>query len=154
MSTAIELLTRQHQDVLTQMAAVEAAIPTAGGAPKLAAFVTFLEHEVAEHFKIEEQALFPILARHLSMTQGPLAVMNSEHDAFRELLKSLAGAVRSGDLAQQAAHAQEVIHLLRAHIAKEDQVLFPLAAQLLNDEEKNEVNRRAATLSAAAASSM
>jgi len=146
MSTTIELLTDQHQHVVAQLAAAEAAMTTAGGGTDLAAFAAYLEHEVMDHFGLEEQALFPILARHLSLAQGPLAVMNAEHVAFRDLLNSLAVSLRTGDLETQAVHAQELIRLLRGHIAKEDHVLFPMASQLLSAEEQGEVDQRAAAL--------
>jgi len=143
MTQTIELLTAQHQDVLAHLATVEATLTTAD-ALNLADFVTYLENEVAGHFALEEHALFPALARHLSTDHGPLAVMHAEHASFRQLLAGLAAAMRAGDGAAQQAHAAELIQLLRAHIAKEDHVLFPMAARLLSAAEHAEVNARAA----------
>jgi hemerythrin-like domain-containing protein len=142
MTQTIELLTAQHQDVLAHLATVEATLMT-GDAPNLADFATYLENEVVRHFALEEHALFPALARHLSTDHGPLAVMNAEHVSFRELLAGLAAAVRAGDGAAQQAHAAELIQLLRAHIAKEDHVLFPMAARVLSAAELAEVDARA-----------
>lgn len=146
MTATIELLSTQHQEVLAQLANVEAEIMT----PErfdLASFAAYLEGEVAHHFAIEEQALFPLLAGYLGEEEGPLAVMNAEHAAFRELVTGLSTALRSGNREAQRAHAAELVQLLRAHIAKEDQILFPMAARLLSPAEQDEVNRRAAALS-------
>jgi hemerythrin-like domain-containing protein len=148
MTTTIPLLNAQHQDVLVRLAAVEAELKTPGD-HDLTAFSTYLESEVMHHFTLEEQALFPVLARHLGTTQGPLAVMDAEHAEFRELLQGLTTAVRTGAHGPQRAIAGEIIELLRVHIHKEDHVLFPMAEQLLSAEAIAEVDRRASTLAAA-----
>jgi hemerythrin-like domain-containing protein len=143
MTATIALLSAQHQHVLARLAAME--VETANGnASHLAPFAAYLEDEVARHFALEEQALFPLLARHLSLTQGPLAVMNAEHASFRDLLARLTDALRAGDRAAQLADAAALIELLRGHIAKEDSVLFPMAARLLNAAERDELDRRSA----------
>ncbi len=147
MTMTIPLLGAQHQDVLARLAAVEAELETPGD-HDLTAFSTYLESEVMHHFTLEEQALFPPLARHLGTTQGPLAVMEAEHAEFRALLQGLTAAVRAAAHGAQRAIAGEIIELLRAHIHKEDHVLFPMAEQLLNGEEIAEVDRRASTLAA------
>ena len=150
MTTTIEILSAQHQDVLAQLAAVEAEIG-ASDASNLATFAGYLEAEVMHHFELEEQALFPLLENHLPTTHGPLAIMNAEHVEFRQLLQGLTAAVHAGALIAQRTQAVDLIALLRGHIAKEDQVLFPMAERLLSREELGEVERRAATLASAAA---
>ena len=145
----IEVLGTQHQDVLAQLAALEGQW-RGGGAADVAGFVRFLEQEVVQHFTLEEEALFPVLERHLSRDQGPLAVMHSEHQAFRELVDALGAAVRARDVDAQRVHAAEIIGLLRDHIMKEDHVLFPMALRLLGEDERHEVDERAAALDASA----
>jgi hemerythrin-like domain-containing protein len=149
-SATVELLERQHQDVLARLAAVEHTGYEAG---VLADFVTFLQREVMDHFVIEEQALFPVLERHIGRTHGPLAVMHAEHATFRELLQDLASSLRSGNAAHAQQHARAIINLLRDHIAKEDGVLFPMAERLLSGEEGAEVDGRAAASGAPPATS-
>jgi hemerythrin-like domain-containing protein len=146
MTTTIDLLSMQHQDVLAQLRAVEAEILPRKDAD-LAEFAAYLADEVACHFALEEQALFPSLARHLSLAHGPLAVMNAEHADFREALAGLTAALHGADLTAQHTHAAQLIQLLRTHIAKEDHVLFPMAARLLSAAEQDEVDRCAAVLS-------
>ena len=92
MSSTIDLLGRQHQDVLARLAEVEAGL-LAAGRFDLAPFAAFLGGEVCAHFALEEEALFPLMARHLGTAAGPLAVMDAEHAAFRELLHALQTAV-------------------------------------------------------------
>ena len=145
MTFAMETLTRQHQDVLARMDVLEGEL-ISGQAADLEGFVRYLQAEVVQHFAIEEHALFPVLARHLSSDQGPLAVMHAEHADFRDLLGRIADALRVADVDQQRVCAQQLIELLRAHIAKEDRVLFPMAARLLSSAEQDEVDARAHTL--------
>jgi hemerythrin-like domain-containing protein len=145
MSTTIELLGKQHQEVLAQLAEVERRLQ-GGDHAAAAGLAAYLQREVIQHFALEEQALFPVLARHLGQTEGPLAVMNSEHASFRELLGSLDAAVRARDPGREESCAHEIIDLLRSHIAKEDQVLFPMALQLLRPDEQCEVDAQAAAL--------
>ena len=149
MIPTVETLTRQHREVLGRLDALEGEL-NGGRDADLGAFAGYLQADVVQHFALEEDALFPVLARHLSPTQGPLAVMNAEHADFRDLLGRLAEAIATADAAQQRQCAHDLIDLLRAHIAKEDQVLFPMAMRLLSPAEQSEVDARAAALAPSA----
>ena len=140
----IELLGQQHEQVLARLAAIEPAASANATNGELAEFLAFLEGEVAEHFRLEEEALFPVLERRLGVSHGPLAVMNAEHTTFRALMHGLGASVRAGDLDRQRDCTLQIVDLLRGHIAKEDNVLFPMAARMLTREEQHEVEARAA----------
>lgn len=91
------------------------------------------------HHQKEEQKLFKALeARGLPGHVGPISVMLGEHETGRALLRELdlaISAARAGeqDAAERfAARAGAYVELLRDHIAKEDQVLFPMAEGLLD----------------------
>lgn len=145
MNVTLATLSRQHQEVLERLDTLERQL-NGGADADLEAFASYLHADVVQHFALEEEALFPILGRHLSPAQGPLAVMNAEHADFRALLNQLTEAIRAADAAQQRQCGQDLIDLLRVHIAKEDQVLFPMAMRLLNPTEQSEVDARAAAL--------
>ena len=88
------------------------------------------------HHGQEEDLLFPELeARGMPRTAGPLAVMLAEHEMgrsfARQMVKALPGA-RSGkgnDRAVLVNAASGYVKLIRAHIHKEDNVLFNFADQ-------------------------
>lgn len=141
----VDVLGQQHQEVLAYLARVESQLE-AGRDPDAAAFLHFLEQDVQQHFALEETALFPALERHIGSEHGPLAVMHLEHADFRSLLAALSEAVQAANPAQQRAHAGSLIDLLRSHIAKEDQVLFPLAERVLSPDEQAEVDAQSAPL--------
>lgn len=144
MGDTIELLSRDHQEALDRLAEVEAGL--ANGTADLRAFVRFLEHDLAAHFTLEEEALFPLLARYPELARGPVAVMVGEHVEFRAMVRHLAGTIESGCSRENGASAGAIVNFLRAHIAKEDHVLFPLALHTLGPAERDEVNERAAAI--------
>jgi len=131
MSSVIALLEEQHQEVLARIA-------VAGGrfdAAAATAFVAFLEDDVLAHFALEEDLLFPEMARDEALAQGPLRVMHAEHAAFRDLLATAREARAGCDERRLCAAAADLAALLQAHIAKEDGVLFPLARDRLSADQ-------------------
>jgi len=90
------------------------------------------------HHHKEEGVLFPAMhAAGMPTHGGPIGVMLAEHEEARALTRALReGAQRmaSGDraaVAQVVNAAREYVRLLRAHIQKEDQILFPMADQAI-----------------------
>ncbi len=146
MGDTLDLLGKQHQEVLMRLQEEEIRLSTGDANGALTAFTAYLESDVARHFHIEEQALFPVLARHPSLVRGPLTVMDAEHSTFRERLHRLRAAVDLADVDKQERYARDLIDLLREHIAKEDGVLFPMAARMLTDDEQREVDAYAAAM--------
>jgi hemerythrin-like domain-containing protein len=86
------------------------------------------------HHGKEEEFLFPALeAAGVPREGGPIGVLLNEHEQGRQLVARLKGFVagyRSGDPQAGAGiqrAAKEYVDLLNQHIAKEDNVLFPMA---------------------------
>jgi len=95
------------------------------------------------HHGKEEGKLFPALvAKGLPENSGPVAVMLREHEQGRTFVRGMnenIAAAAHGDrraLESFAEHARGYINLLRAHIQKEDGVLFPLADEILTEAEQ------------------
>jgi hemerythrin-like domain-containing protein len=98
------------------------------------------------HHHKEERHLFPMLElKGFSRRHGPTGVMLQEHSQGREHLQALTAAVNasSTDGAQACQsfvqHAHAYVDLLRAHIAKEDLCLFPMADEALTEAEQSSV---------------
>ena len=90
------------------------------------------------HHGKEEDLLFPELeARGMPRDGGPIAVMLLEHKQGRALVAQMAGALqdaRSGEIEplKRLEHAARAyLELLRAHIYKEDNVLFNMADSMV-----------------------
>jgi hemerythrin-like domain-containing protein len=90
------------------------------------------------HHGKEETNLFPAMeARGLPADVGPTAVMRQEHTMGRAFIKDMADALGESGTAAFVAAARGYVGLLREHIMKEDQVLFPMADRLLPPEDQD-----------------
>jgi hemerythrin-like domain-containing protein len=140
---AIETLMSEHRLILRALGALEAfaeEVRLGGGdQAELGRFVTFLrEYADGLHHAKEEEILFTAMVEAgFPRQSGPVGVMLAEHDAGRRHVAELAGLAahtgawggpeRDGVLRAAGAFAA----LLRAHIQKEDTILYPLAEQRL-----------------------
>jgi hemerythrin-like domain-containing protein len=139
MSKAIDDLRHEHEAILVALRILDsmsARIDTGGTVDTgdIAGFIGFLR-EFADkcHHGKEEGILFPALTRAGIPEQGgPVGVMLSEHVQGRKLIQDMEGAIaRSPDYAKFADAARAYSDLLRAHISKENDVLFPMAERML-----------------------
>jgi hemerythrin-like domain-containing protein len=98
------------------------------------------------HHGKEEDILFPDLKVHgLPKEGGPIAVMLHEHQLGREHIKSINNAFieyKSGNkqaITTIISASREYVELLRAHIEKENNILFMLADKTLNESEQSKI---------------
>lgn len=96
------------------------------------------------HHGKEEQELFPVLvAKGYGSGSGPVDVMLKEHALGRAQLDAMESAVNSsaegntGAVSTYIHNAKSYILLLRNHIIKEDNCLFPVADKALSADEHN-----------------
>jgi hemerythrin-like domain-containing protein len=141
---AIDTLMNEHRtiervlDALTTFAD-ETRRRSATEREELGRFVAFLrEFADAHHHHKEEGVLFEAMIEHgFPREAGPVAVMLDEHDQGRALVGALAersaspGAWSDDDRQAIAVAAHGFSELLRAHIQKEDRILYPMAEQRL-----------------------
>lgn len=89
------------------------------------------------HHKKEEGVLFQAMAENgVPVKHGPVGVMMHEHEQGREFTRALraaAGSLATDPWARHAVirNARGYASLMRLHIMKEDQVLFPMADQFI-----------------------
>lgn len=93
------------------------------------------------HHGKEEDILFPLLQeRGIPVEHGPIGVMLSEHEMGRECVRRMDEAVGRGVNGNEefAVAASQYACLLRQHIFKENNVLFPMADNCLSstDDDK------------------
>jgi hemerythrin-like domain-containing protein len=95
------------------------------------------------HHGKEEGHLFPLLeARGFVRQSGPTGVMLHEHEEGRSLLAAMASAVEQDAPREFARQARAYVGLLREHIHKEDQCLFPMAAAVLSGADAEALAQR------------
>lgn len=138
----IELLMAEHRLIERALDALEGIAERAATAEDrttLGKAVTFFrDFADRRHHGKEEDILFRALERHgMPSDGGPVGMMLEEHGMGRDLVGRLAG-VASGEgplgdeeRGQVRRAAADYSLLLRQHIQKEDQILYPMALQVL-----------------------
>ncbi len=147
-----EELVRDHEVILGVLEGLETRLRAVGsGAPLDAGYVrevvAFCQGFVDRcHHGKEERCLFPCLERRgIPRQNGPIGVMLAEHEMGRQLVRRIAEAVdrfeAGGDGSEVMDLAWQYVELLRGHIAKENQVLFPMGGAVLDGADDADVGR-------------
>ncbi|HWP84957.1 MAG TPA: hemerythrin domain-containing protein [Terriglobia bacterium] len=141
-ATPTAVLREEHEVILRALAVLERAgrdlaqgrtVPKATLESLANFFRTFADR--CHHAK-EEAHLFPALVAHgIAQEGGPVGVMLNEHEEGRALVRVFA----EGDPATAVSAIRRFVTLLREHIAKENDVLFPMADQVLPQQEQREM---------------
>lgn len=147
--TPTEILRHEHQMVLRVLDAAEkeaASIRRNGTVhvPLVREMVDFFRNFVDRcHHAKEEKHLFSVMHQQgMSLESGPLAVMLHEHDQGRACIQAILNAIpQEGEPDEAAAttiaeNLSRYASLLRSHINKEDNVLYPMADRLLSDADQ------------------
>lgn len=96
------------------------------------------------HHAKEEDILFEALIENgMPRANSPVAAMLMEHEQGRAFVRGLEEAATralNGESDQEAAivaNAQGYLELLREHISKEDEILYPLAERVIPEEKRD-----------------
>jgi hemerythrin-like domain-containing protein len=149
MATATKVLRHEHEAILKMLGAAEE------GARRLERGEEVRQETLAnlhEFFRLfadrchhgkEEDLLFPLLERKGFPRQGgPIGLMLSEHEQGRTLIGQMVEAFEAYKSGQKSAGArwteaaQGYAALLRAHIDKENNILFMMAERVLTPDEQ------------------
>jgi hemerythrin-like domain-containing protein len=149
---ATEILSSEHRVIETMLTVLECICQDAETTGRLRKedaenAVTFIRTFADQcHHGKEEGQLFPAMeAKGVPCEHGPIGVMLSEHEQGRQFVRGMAGqidAAASGDhssIRKFIENAHGYVLLLRAHIQKEDNILFPMAARLMSADEQAEL---------------
>ncbi len=149
---ATEILMQEHRVIERVLDALEKAANRAGrGAairPGFFADAADFIRGFADgcHHQKEEGVLFKAMESAGMPTQaGPIAVMLAEHEQGRAFTRSMLAAAERWEGGDEAARAdvataaKAYVALLREHIMKEDNVLFPMAAQVIPGGQHSQV---------------
>ena len=107
------------------------------------------EFDKGLHHQKEEALLFPALeAAGLSPTTGPTAVLRDEHLRSNFWRQRIEQALRQRDRMRLSVSVASYLDLTRAHVLKENQILFPLARRLLRPDQLETLHREFRLLAA------
>ena len=140
MRYASEDLRNEHEGILFGLSILEKMAETAGQAGRVSMedvhdIVNFLRMFADKcHHGKEEGLLFPAMEKTgISRDRGPIGQMLTEHNQGRQYITEMAASIE-GDILQADRFAQAAasyIELMRAHINKENSILFPAGDRML-----------------------
>jgi len=158
---AIDLLMDEHQLILRALDALDAFVAkqargVGDDRAELSRFVRFIrEFADLRHHGKEENFLFEaMIAAGFPRDAGPIAVMLMDHAAGRAHVAAMAGKADQAvpwsdpDRTAMAEASLGYSSLLRGHIRKEDQILYPMARQRLPQGVLARVDRECAAFEA------
>lgn len=147
-----EILMHEHQVILSVLEAAEReakSIRQSGKVREITVrhLLDFLSNFADRcHHAKEENLLFRKMAeRGMPTDSGPIAVMLHEHEEGRSHIRNIRRLLPEalegdGDALDGIAEALEsYAGLLRSHIAKEDNVLYPMSDHLLTPDDQREL---------------
>jgi len=149
MATATQVLRHEHEAILKILGASEEVARRLGRGeqveqPTLNGLLEFFQlfADRCHHGK-EEELLFPLLEKKgFPREGGPIGVMLFEHERGRSLIRQMAeatAAYKSGEKSAGSRWAEAgagYAALLRAHIDKENNILFAMAERVLTPAER------------------
>lgn len=102
--------------------------------------------ELEPHSEREEQVLFRMMEKYLGVGMGPIAVMEYEHDMAKTFISNFFEKTKenrnqlSGEMMKEySGFIKNAYITLTDHFGKEENVLFPMAENMLSAEEKAEL---------------
>ena len=151
--SATQVLRDEHEGILAMLAVVEAAAQRLQNGKEIPAdlmtnAVTFFRNFADRcHHGKEEDELFPVLEqRGIPKEGGPIGTMLIEHDQGRAFVRAMGEAANryaQGDASAVPALVQNTlgyVNLLRQHIWKENEILFPMADQVLSPTDQEQLS--------------
>jgi hemerythrin-like domain-containing protein len=154
MADAIQILIHEHESIEKALASLETFVESLGTQPDrereaVRDYVYFF-HELVDtcHHGKEEGFLFPKMTAYgFSKEAGPVSAMLSEQGEGREHLTALAligqgvGPLTSHEREVVRGHALGYIMRIRPHMAREEDILFPIVVHSLPEFVIEELGR-------------
>ncbi len=152
MKKAIETLMEEHrliERVLGSLETFACEMESGGSAPRetLSGYAEFFSNFADKcHHGKEEDRLFALMAQNGFPTEhGPIGVMLADHQEGRGHVKALAalaggsGPWSGEERIEAVRQARDYISMLRSHIIKEDNILYPMALQAIKGEQMDQL---------------
>lgn len=155
-SDPIEELIAEHREVIGELEVLELHLRQLekktslekADEDKLKEWLENFEKHIHIHIDKEDHVLFTALEKYIPRNSGPLAVMEIEHRGVELHIEKLQKGIKEGIVLQPGTlnefcdNGFAMIDLLQAHLGKEEQILFPMANQVLTPEEKIRIHNR------------
>jgi len=146
-----EILKKEHQQILALIEALERECSsiTAGGKLNKSFFrqaIYFIRNYADKfHHAKEEDILFFELCKDQTQEKmhcNPVQQMLVEHDSGRQFVKGMEEGLEINDKKLVIENANGYASLLREHIFKEDNILYPMADEVLDKVEQERIKNK------------
>lgn len=132
-----ECLTTEHEVFLTQLGVLDRMARENVSADELRAVMLPIGEAVEKHRDAEETIFYPAILREFGAGFPPIQLMQAEH---REIERCIRGVIsRDGSIRDLVV---AFVDVLQQHIAKEADVLFPMAEQRISGAELEQLARQ------------
>ena len=163
-----QMLRAEHREIEEQLEVLSSALRQIGDhgpvpevLDRIESVARFIDSEMGVHHRKEEEGLFPFLKEFLASEDLHLDARIADHEdlkimsgKFNEALNECreAEAGRKARFAAQMlkGYGLYIVHLVREHLLKEDQILFLVADEYLTGEQETEILERFAAIETAA----
>lgn len=132
MKTITDFMAADHTACDNEFARAEEAALADDWSEAESAFNKFRD-DMAHHFKMEEEVLFPAL-KSAGGPAGPVHVMLMEHAQIKELLKQMAEAVAQKNASSYGGLSETLLIVMQQHNHKEENILYGMADDILADQ--------------------
>lgn len=128
----------EHDVFLAQLEVIDDLTRRDASVESIVSALRTLAAPLVAHAENEERSLFPGLEPSMGGQGGPLAMLVEEHETIHGQIDELVDSPTRQRLETVLDAFQR---LLRGHIDKEEQVLFPAASQILGDTTLEKLDR-------------
>ena len=132
MTSISAFMTQDHRHCDESYAAAEEKVAK-GQWDEAAQSWTKFRNDMETHLNREEGCLFPAFEAQTGNTQGPTAMMRMEHEQMRSLISEMDEAIVARDADSFLGLAETLMILNQQHNMKEEQILYPMSDQVLDD---------------------
>ena len=99
------------------------------------------QQAVEQHFRMEEEVLFPAFEQATGSSAGPTAVMRMEHQQMRQLFSQIVEGLSEPDSDELLGLTETLMVLMQQHNMKEEQILYPMTDQSLGPQGEEIISR-------------
>ena len=134
----IDRFSQEHQQFVGELDRLKEHVDAGGEVASAIIAARALAAPLLKHAENEEALLFPDLVERLGRTSSPVTVLQEEHVILHGQVDRLTAEPTAEDFAKVFAAFDR---LLREHILKEEDVVFPMSAALLGDARLREMDQ-------------
>jgi len=125
----------QHRECDEIFAAAEKSVIDGNFEQAEKQFLLFAD-DTLNHFKREEESLFPTFEEISGSSEGPTQVMRYEHEQIRGLIGNMAKAIEEKDTDAFLSVAESMMIMLQQHNMKEEQMLYAMCDRVIPQDVK------------------